>query len=236
MGGSVQFRKQSQEQSGAKKPSRENYKPVDKHGYLKKDNLTEDILLNHAKNNSRQVYYPPEVHRDVRKSETQSVSILLDNNAKPTVVSTEVFNHLKEESGAIVLSRSTMSDSSIRDYVDNNFTIQPAGRWDGSAYGEGIYFDRTDGPTGYGDHTLTCVLSKKAKIITSEEINEMRHTRNYVSADGKRVFIKDYHDEGALALALGYDVISTESDGWGYYVVLNRSATITDGKINVGWD
>lgn len=233
MGGSAQFRKKPQEKSGDNKQSQkkkgvieENYTPIDT------DFFSMDRNLYYTKHIYDSRKYPQEVHPEVRETATQSMSLMLGNNAKPTIVSTEELQELKREDGAIVLSRSANSFNSLNDFFVNDYTIQPAGRWGGSLYGEGIYFDYRDGQTAYGTKTITGVLSKKAKLITSDQIYDMHDKGEYTAADGTKVSgnFRKYND-GALALALGYDAISISNDYDDYFVLLNRSALITDGRV-----
>lgn len=222
MGGGVQFRK-GNVKSGAKG----NYKPV-------RIDLT-NMLDNFEEAGLSTKNYPAQVHPEVRGTTTQAWSLLLDNNAKPTIVSTEELERMKKEKGAIVLSRSTESEESLLDFTDNDYTVQSAGRFNGSkVYGEGNYFTEMDGNTCYGRFTLTGVLDKNAKVITTNELHEWSAGK-YKTANGQPVRERDLVDElstadlGTTALALGYDAIKVS--GTNIWVILNRSAVKTDRKI-----
>ncbi len=222
MGGNAQYRKKK----ATKKSTKENYAPI----YIAYDNM--DYVLNTAQV-MKPSHYPEQINPAKRATQAQTLSLMLGNNAKPTIVSSEELARLKQEEGAIILSRSTGSVSSLKDFTDNDYTVLPAGRWGGSAYGQGIYFDTLNGNTGYGDYTITGVLSKNAKIITTYQIEKMQQTGICETSDGRTIKLntKQKDNEGALALALGYDAISISDEYNDYFVLLNRSALITDGRV-----
>lgn len=230
MGGNAQYRKKIATKK-IQKSTEENYTPVNRNKFR---NQSESSMLNYAKYQYDTRYYPKEVSPSRRSTQTQSMSLLLGNNAKPTIVSSEELARLKQEEGAIILSRSTKSVRSLKEFTDNDYTILPAGRWGEATYGEGIYFDSKDGNTGYGKCTITGVLSKNAKIVTNGQLEKMQQTGMYTTVDGKTItdnYVLSKSNTGALALALGYDAISLGDKYNDYFVLLNRSALITDGRV-----
>lgn len=68
---------------------------------------------------------------------------------------------------------------------------------------------------------VTGVIDRSAKFVTKTALNSIREKLSTTWTEKEK---KLFHDNGKLAVALGYDVIDCENEL--YYIVLNRQKTI----------
>ena len=162
---------------------------------------------------------------------------LVDDSVLDTLPGKELFrtvNATNDHANRIKYTATDIANQTIKGSVTR---VSDTG---GSVHGRGIYFaDSYHGSVSYGSvrnnvnqtAVVRVKLSPSAKVVsTSTAARGVTKEINSGSKLGKALARVGYQDQTAVwALAKGYDVMD---GGYGYYVVINRSALIASKKIN----
>ena len=160
------------------------------------------------------------------ESRVQKVVHDLGLHDKPTVLSTAEFNKYMKDNHLTnkdLMTRSADNPNTFNAFRTSDYNYI-AGRKGGSAYGEGTYFDHSNGHnTGYGTWSMNAVLNPQtAKVVKYNDLSKIK--AKFSPALQKAVG----NQEALIALAAGYNVIEVSN---GYTVVIDRSAVIAEDRL-----
>lgn len=160
------------------------------------------------------------------ESRVQKVVHDLGLHDKPTVLDTKAFNKFMKDNNLgmkDLMTRSADNQNTFKAFMTSAYNYI-AGRKGGSVYGEGTYFDHSNGHnTNYGRWSMNAVLNPQtAKVVKYDDLWKIR--QNFSPALQKAVGSQ----ESLIALAAGYNVIEVSN---GYTVILDRSAVVTEDRI-----
>ncbi|MBR1553151.1 MAG: hypothetical protein IJ631_03960 [Schwartzia sp.] len=192
---------------------------------------------------------PVGFHGDI----TQRMILAADWNDKPEVVTSTKAEAAAKKRGTVVLYRTNnpKGRTSAKNYADmlrTGSTFSTGGNG-GQQYGGGIYFSNDlNGSKAYGysshSNTIGAVLNKNAKVVAMSDLQgsmgsnwlhqhpvsakKLGFTTNRYGVVQKKYGMGSYT---ALAMAMGYNVVSSRvGGGEKYYTVLNRGVLTTSTK------